>query len=842
MRRTRAFSLLLVLMLLAALTSLLGLVVVALPVARGEQSAARDRMQLRQEASAMLALALAEVQVAAGSDQVATWMDGDAAMASRVTAAGRESVRLAGDRRMASTNWRWRCEDVTCGFDLAGESVMSERASPWSRGQVSRQSLVSGRAVAAPSELIGRAIEWGDESIYREVADLPPASGSSWAAWGLLTDSVRGGWRRDLGDAAMLANLVGEPVARALAQADLRVERSKGLPLRCEDGPGFAFRHRAELVDLRLSLGFFNARTDGRHRLRFHVSGLLWNPSSAPLLAEQEGRVYLLEVVGAPEVTVRNLDAAASAFTVDLDDCPVGDFGIFNQYPREAGLWAWLGVDDVARYGMAQRGLLPGECYGFISPSPERQPQGLSRVLTTETWRYEAEPHGAGWKRPSPQVFLPTDRIEIALRFISPLTVRLRRVVGEPDRAEPIAAYPGPVVHEIAQVWFPDFKLELSGREYTRPDSAGYTLAERRACLRLSWVRRDECQLRNAIRQDGLLREQWDLARPEQAALWHVRHPLQAAMEPIDWSGERGIGALRDSTPNEHLAETPGAYADVRLRGVPGLPLLSVGVLRHLAPSMDWARLDDSFSSAPLQQDGSPTVWGNARLAPQLGADGKVEGWMVAGPFNVNCADPEAWLRWLRASASPWEVQPGGPFAAATLNRPFWPLQPSGAHLAQWAALRSPAWTDRELAQLPASEAAALAARQPIRFPEEATLVAMAHELVRMRTDAGAPFFSLESFARSGLLDKVLVAARCNEALGPSAAAVLGVQAEDLLEQWAPHLTVRGDTLRFVGQVAFVDPRRHGVQAVEAVFQRTPARRPDGRWGRVWKVVRVRFL
>lgn len=841
MRRTRAFALLLTLILTAVLTSWVLLTLVALPVATVGQSAARDRLQLRQEAIAMLGLALAEVQIAAGPDQVATWMEGEVAMASRATSAGRELVRLAGDRRTASTNWRWRCEDVACGYDLAGESVMSELASPWSRGQVSRQALVSGRAFEVPTEPMRSAIEWGDESIYRAVADLPPGPGVSWGAWGLLTDSAKGGWRRDLSDEDVLARLVGGPVVAALAQADLRIERSKGLPLLSATGSGFAFRHQAEVADLRLSLGFFNARTDGRHRLRFHVSGLLWNPSSAPLLTEQEGRVYLLEVVGAPEVSVRNLDTGA-AFTVDLDECPVGDFGIFNQYPREAGLWAWLGVDDVARYGMDRRGLLPGECYGFIGPSPERQPQGLSRVLTMETWRYEAEPHGLDWKRPSPRVFMPSDRIEIACRFISPLTFRLHRVVGEPDRDTPIADYAGPVVQEIAQVWFPDFKLELSGKEYTRPDSAGYTLAERRACLRMTWVPRDESQLRRAVRQDGLLREKWDLARPEEATLWHVRHPLQAAMEPIDWSAEHGVGVLWDAMPNVHWAETPGAYADVRLRGVPGLPLLSIGALRHLTTAMDWARLDDSFSSAPLRQDGSPTAWGNARLAPQLDANGNAEGWMVAGPFNVNSADPEAWLRWLRAAASPWEAQSGGPFVAATLNRPFWPLQPSGAHLAQWAALRPPAWTDRELARLPPSEAATLAARQPIRFPEDATLVAMAHQLVQLRESVGAPFLSLESFARSGLLDKALLAARCNEALGPSAAPVLGVQADDLLEQWAPHLTVRGDTLRFVGQVTFVDPHRHGVQGVEAVFQRTPAMRPDGRWGRVWKVVKVRFL
>jgi hypothetical protein len=53
---------------------------------------------------------------------------------------------------------------------------------------------------------------------------------------------------------------------------------------------------------------------------------------------------------------------------------------------------------------------------------------------------------------------------------------------------------------------------------------------------------------------------------------------------------------------------------------------------------------------------------------------------------------------------------------------------------------------------------------------------------------------------------------------------------------------VRGDTLRLVGQVSFTDPRRRGAQGVEAILQRTAALRPDGRWGRVWRVMQVRFL
>ncbi|MFM7241647.1 MAG: hypothetical protein ACKO3A_06030 [Opitutia bacterium] len=841
MRHSRAFSLLIVLLLMSGLAAFVTLLVALSPVMVAEQAGAADRSRLRQEALGLLRLALAEVQAAAGTDQVATWMDGEVAVASRRTSASREEVRLSGERTLDGTRWRWRCEDISCGHDLSGEATTSRRASPWARGQVARQLVASGAAASMPGETEALAGEWGDEAIYRAVTNHPARPGESWGGWGLLTDPVRGGWKRDLGVPSLLSALVGPEVATALAQADLREERAAGLPLLSAAGPEHALRHVATLVDLRLSLGFFNARSDGRHRMRFHVSGLLWNPSSAPLLAEAEGRLYLLEIVGAPEVSVRNLDSGAG-FLTDLDECPVGDFGIFSQHPREAGLWAWIDVADAARHGMSRRGLLPGECYAFLGPSPAGQPQGLSRVLTAETWRYENTPRGRGWRRPSPQVFLPDDRIEISVRFVSPLTLRLRRVVGEPARDLPIGDYPGPIVQEIGQIWFRDFKCELSGRDYSRSDSAGYTLAERRACLRLSWIPRSWAEIREAVRRDGLLRDRWDLSQPEQASCWEVREPLAAASASFEGTDAYGVGVLRDAALNLHLAETPGAYADLRLREVPGWPLLSVGALRHLRREMDWARLDDSFASAPLRVGESGRPSENPRLSPGGGAPGQGEGWMVSGPFNVNSADAEAWAGWLRACSSPWQAGAGGPFAPATLRRPFWPLQPAGAHLAQWVAGSFPAWTDEELARVEPEQADVLSARQPVRFPDERKIVALARELVRLRSEAGAPFASLEAFARSGLLKRALAAARCNDVPGAADGGWLAVTEDDLLEQWAPHLTVRGDTLRLVGQVAFVDPRRRGAQGVEAILQRTAAMRPDGRWGRVWRVMQVRFL
>lgn len=119
----------------------------------------------------------------------------------------------------------------------------------------------------------------------------------------------------------------------------------------------------------------------------------------------------------------------------------------------------------------------------------------------------------------------------------------------------------------------------------------------------------------------------------------------------------------------------------------------------------------------------------------------------------------------------------------------------------------------------------------------------LARQVVRLGPECGAPFRSLEAFARSGLLDKALAASRFNEfaPAGEDVAPML-VRGADLLELWAPFLTVRGDTVRVVGQVSFQDPRTPGSLRVEAVLQRQPESHEVRRFGRRWRVIRVRLL
>ena len=63
------------------------------------------------------------------------------------------------------------------------------------------------------------------------------------------------------------------------------------------------------------------------------------------------------------------------------------------------------------------------------------------------------------------------------------------------------------------------------------------------------------------------------------------------------------------------------------------------------------------------------------------------------------------------------------------------------------------------------------------------------------------------------------------------------LEAADLLETWAPLLTVRGDTFKVIGQAEGVE----GVVACELVVQRVAEEHPYGPLGRRFRIISARF-
>jgi len=837
MRKRNGLVLLASLMVLAGLVALAFSLASLITIEHRQQEAVRRGRALRMAAENAARLGLAALQAGLGPDVGHSYESSPGQLI-----AGNKSaqVNLTGDFADGSLLCRWSVTDLSMGHDVAARSVASGQASAWARTAAGRAKLplaLAETVTSAQSVALGAA--------GADFFGVPMAPAKTWQVRGLLTNPVDGGWKMNLSDGPVLATELGEAMREALRSPALAVSPEKGYPLvHVEEGPR-SLSTLPVLADFRLSLGFFNSRSDGRHRLRFHGSAVFWNRLTVPVLAGPKGKMFLVEIIGSPEVTVTNLETQSS-FVTDLDDCPQEDFGIVRQGLRERGLWFWAEITDTSTYGMTGRGLLPGEVYALVNPAPASQPQGLARILTKTTWKMDRTYHGPGWKRPEPTVFLPSDRIEIAVRFRDKVGIRLRPYAGEPPRDEAITDYPAKPDIALENVTFPDFMIRTTGEDYSREDSSGYVIEERRACLRVRLKPREATEFWAASNRGRFSRPKWDFSDSLDVADWVIDHPVASALDVVDHDASPLAGPLWDLHPNRHEAIEAGAFASVRLGDFPSMPHLSVGSIRHLESSGSaiWReRLDSAFFGAPLKVPEPGIVSHNPFL---ISAGGGVDagsadiarGLYVVGPFNINSRDPKAWEAFLRAAEGSWKADAGGPFAPQELRGFAFFTQPGGATLAKWGAVSPVDLADQAVAVLSEPAIAGLAGQQGVRSFDAGKLTELAHSIVALQPRHGWPYPSLATFARSRILEHALEASGINRPYAAVASELpIYLKADDLLEAWAPVLTVRGDTFRVTGRAE----GEGGSPVCELIVQRVAEEHPVANLGRRFQIMSVRF-
>jgi len=482
----------------------------------------------------------------------------------------------------------------------------------------------------------------------------------------------------------------------------------------------------------------------------------------------------------------------------------------------------------------------------LVNPAPASQPQGLARILTKMTWKMDRTNHGPGWKRPEPTLFLPTDRIEITLRFRDKVGISLRPYAGEPSRDVAIADYTAKPVIVLENITFPDFIIRTTGEDYSREDSSGYVIEERRASLRVRLRPRETNEFWAAADAGRFSRPRWDFSDSNDAADWAVNHPVASTLDVVDHDASPLAGPLWDLHPNRHDASEAGAFASVRLRDFPSAPRLSVGSLRHLesSGSVVWREhLDSTFFAAPvivpepgvvshnpfLIAAGGGVVTGSADIAREL---------YVVGPFNINSRDPKAWEAFLRAAEGPWKADAGGPFAPQELRGPIFFTRPGGAALAKGGAMSPIDIADKPAAILSELAFGGLVSQQGVRSPDAVKLTELARKVVELQPTHGWPYRSLAAFARSRILDQALEESGINRPYVSVAPELpIHLRANDLLEAWAPVLTVRGDTFRITGRAE----GQGGSSVCELIVQRVAAEHPATHLGLRFRIISVRF-
>ena len=815
----------------------------------------RQRCQLTALASARLGVGM--VAQALGPD--ARWSGQDASGAAW-WARRADDVWVLGSlagraRDLGDAELAWRVRDQSCGCDAASAVLARDRASSVARKPRMRQRLAAGATQPDPGASVlssARVLDLAGVRAGRP-SDLPDTAYSA-GTRSLLVNPATGEWRTNLSVPASLASRMGEALAVALLSpaSSLRDQPVRGMEPVDISGASVRLRHMPVLTDIALSMGVFNARSDGRHRVRMHAQMTLWNPDSLGLITRADKRLFLAELEGAPEVTVTNLDSGAS-FTTWLDRSPPGVFWGYTQGVRERGLWWWVEVLDATRHGMLRSGLLPGEVYALRMPDPVAQPYGLARVLGGSTWRFDDTEHPAGWVRPSPEVFLPKDRIVVAMRFVTQgTTLRLHPYVGALDAGTEAADYPSPALLSLSHVAWPDARLEMSGAEYSRVDSNGYVIGERRFCWRARLLADSDADVYALAADPVFMSGRIDLADPAQRSRWLLTSDAVAeAAGPVD---SPGSPMFRDGAVNRHDALVDGAFADWRLRDVPIDPPLDVASLRLLQgatpaswlPDLDrvFFACPDPATELPVSENPRLVPWRTPGDAVEVAAQreallGERAGELLAleGAFNVNNTDPMAWEALLTSDPLHWVADTGGPALPGKLEAVagFF-SQPTGAMLAKYASSNPCDLSDAALAALGAAARSEVARRQSVRVPDTEALRRFCQRLVDEIARRGEPFVGVSDFVRSGVVDRAIIASKLNEGLPAGSPASL--DAMSLLGAHVALLVARGDTFAVVGEGRVGG----GFMALELTVQRLPEPASRPHLGRRFVVIKARWL
>lgn len=660
-------------------------------------------------------------------------------------------------------------------------------------------------------------------------------------------------WQRRRLKTDLSGTSADEKLADLLPSAALAMLRTTEIPLAgtpvakqppAPQTPFEFFSHAFPIpVELKLHLGFFNPRSDGQHRARFHVTARFWNPYAHPLLAHGDGRLGLFDAENLPLIQIENQNTGGNVI-FSPSDFPVGRFGLVRQTPSDKTTNAYCRIFDASEQGFFGNaaGLHGGEVYLARFPDPRGQAVGLARNLGGTSWKFQKNlsridkpPSGAkpgAWFHPAHII-----RIEsLPAFFPASFMIRgdagtLRQQTDPRDYSEPVA--------EFRNVPLPPFSLEISGDDYNRAKAGDYDISQ----ANLVWKIRLKAEDANAMK------DLFAAIEPRRCIFDFNIPAVRNAFETVSLTGkaaraEAELGGntenakhnpspLRDRFPNEHRTDETNAFSCIRIFDTPKTPVLSVGALRHGA--FENLPPGKSFGSPRTETEKtSPNAifdraYFSGESHPHLVPDRSAM--LISGAFNINSENAAAWASVFGLHVPDWQAQAvlGGKIRPAGTVKNFHQAVftlPFSAQISAPGKNRN-IFSDEEFALLSEEQRERALSEQCLREPGKEKWIALAGALTRLikerrKSGTAAPFSSLEAFADSGILDAALQKSGINRIKEtPVSPWFPGfVSQAALLESLAPTLTPRGDTFTVLCRAEILDPDSRKILAATCTEMR----------------------
>ncbi len=625
-------------------------------------------------------------------------------------------------------------------------------------------------------------------------------------------------------------------------------------------------------ADLKLHIGFINARTDGQHRVRFHITAKLWNPNAFPILAHADGQLGLIDFPQLPTFFIRNLDTGGK-FSVDFSNFPTGRFGLVRQTPSDKTFNAYCRLFDVSDQGFGDdpqspaSGLHAGEVYLAQFPDPRGQSSGLSRICGGPTWKFQKhpDPNKAPYQTSNGRWFHDLHRINIfSMPSMLPETIVIRHYNGRfPQSTEP-KDYSAPIV-TLKNFRFPYVDFTISGKAYNREKAGDYTIRQANLVFRIRLKYENAEAMKNLLEHCDLRAGVLDFENPFVAKAFEISaHTGEEARRLAD--EEQDDGYFFDRFANEHRTEHPQpAFSEIQIYDLPNRNHASVGTLRFLQanniPPLAVGRCSETIKAQKINQfldryffslqfrneisttSENPLFVRKDRML-SLRALEKSEQFdfarqcMIRGPFNLNSTDTKAWeallsntfIQWKQYSGRnrgrlmPWDRK-SNPEDQENVyfTRPF------SAHFFASGGKIYPL-KDSDLAKAPQRSREQFLLGQGLRSLTPEAVAALANYLaktIKQRLSERAPFLSVSDFADSGILENGIEAARINTIGGNRIPEWFPafLKQEHIMESLALRASPRGDSFTLLLRSEQINPLTRQTEAVvnlEARIQRLP--------------------
>lgn len=628
------------------------------------------------------------------------------------------------------------------------------------------------------------------------------------------------------------------------------------------------------IVDLKLHIGFFNPRTDGQHRARFHISAKLWNPYTFPILAHADGNLGLLDFSHLPVFFIQNKDTKGE-FSIGLSEFPTGRFGLVRQTPSDETFNAHCKIFDATDQGFGEfsespeSGLHPGEVYLARFPDPRGQPEGLSRITGGPTWKFQKgnDPKKPPSKAVEGRWFHNQHQINIfSIPMLFPGEIVLRYYNGSFPQSMRPEDY-SPEILKLKNISFPMVDFTISGKAYNRSKAGEYTISQANLVYRIRLKSENANLMKEFFENIDLRNAELDFSNPVvQKAFEITAHTGKEAHDLSVSEDDETKSYFFDRFENLHATEheTP-AFSSIQIYDLPNRPQISVGTLRLFhqtkLPPHAIGRTSETIKREKINQvfdqyffsskiNNEKIITSENHLFRnkkekfsnkefQISRNSKfAASCLIRGPFNINSTNKSAWKAIFANVFKNWKQYP----CRSNLKTMPWDRESSPQNLKNVFFTRpftahsfSPdgkiqPLSDENLAKTSKRSREQFLLTQGLRsLPDEkiSLLAESVSKQIQERLENREAFRSIAEFADSGILQEGIKKSKINKIAGEEIPTWFPgfLRQEHLLEALCLQASPRGDTFKIIARAEYINPITQLPESganVEIIVQRYP--------------------